>query len=258
MEKGPNQDFNEVSLPEEYLNLDDPQRYIKDDSPDTPKKRRTQWLNRNKQYLLGFLALALVVGSLLYTLVLQTGPDYIVALATSYSMPEAGRKQLEGLLSAYADDRNGDGRVRVQVQAFAFVPGTTDKAQRADAFQDLEVALLTGECMLFLHDDASFEEAGEALDGVFQYNDGSPMPAGARDFKNASIPWTDCKALTSFQPDPERLNLWDPQVFLGLCENLRVSLRAPSEAIKADGEVMAYYEANAAFMKRLQSGEKAG
>lgn len=256
MDKGPNKDYTDVSLPEEYLNLDDPQRYIKDDSPDTPKKRRTTWINRNKQYMLGLLAVALVVGSLLYTTVLQSGPDYIVGLVTSYSMPEAGRRQLEEQLAVYADDRNGDGRVRVQLQAFAFVPGTTDQAQRADAQQDLEVALLTNECMIFLHDAASFEEVADELDGILQYTDGAPMPAGAKDFENATTPWGSCAALTAFEPDPDRLNLWDPQIFLGLCEKLGVSLRAPTAAMQADSEVQAYYEANAAFVKRLQTGEK--
>ncbi len=131
--------YDDPSLPEELLYLDDPERLIRegDDTPDTPKKRRQNWMNRNMSFMMGALALMLVLGVLLYTLFLQSGPDYIVGLVTSYTMPEPGRKQLEELLTSYADDRNGDGRVMVKLQTYTFVPGTTDQAQREESLLDL-------------------------------------------------------------------------------------------------------------------------
>lgn len=238
--------------------LYDPDKLIRagDDTPDTPKKRRAGWMNKNMPYMMGALALALVVLVLVSTLFVQGGPDYIVGLVTSYTMPEPGRRQLEELLAAYADDRNGDGRVVVQLHAYAFVPNTTDKAQREEALLDLEATLLCNESMIFLHDQAALGEISSQVDGLFQYNDGTPMPQGATDFENACVAWAGCKALAGFQPDPDRLNMWDPQVFLELCQSLRVSVRAVNETIAQDAEFLAYQESSAAFAQRLLSGEK--
>lgn len=250
--------YDDPSLPEEVLHLDDPERLIRegDDSPDTPKKRRQNWMNRNMSYMMGALALVLVAGVLLYTLFLQSGPDYIVGLVTSYTMPEPGRRQLEELLASYADDRNGDGRVMVKLQSYAFVPGTTDQAQREEALLDMQVSLVSNECMIFLQDKGALNEIAGEMDGKLQYTDGTAMPQGARDFDKALIPWEDCKALFSFQPDADRLNMWDPQVYLELCQSLNVTLRAADSTILADPDMSAYHGASAAFVERLVSGEK--
>ncbi len=248
--------YGDASLPQELLNLDDPERLIRegDDTPDTPKKRRQNYLNRNKQYMFGAVALMLVLGVFLYTAFLQMGPDYIVGLVTAYTMPEPGRQQLEELLTRYADDRNGDGHVVVKLQTYVFVPDSTDKALREESLTDLQISLIGKECMIFLQDELALGEIAEEMDGVLEYTDGTPMPKGATDFENASIPWEECKALTSFEPDANRLNLWDPEIYLDLCESLRVSLCAPDEIIRGDEEMYAYYESSAAFVERLKTG----
>jgi hypothetical protein len=250
--------YDDPSLPEELLYLDDPERLIRegDDTPDTPKKRRQNWMNRNMSFMMGALALMLVLGVLLYTLFLQSGPDYIVGLVTSYTMPEPGRKQLEELLASYADDRNGDGRVMVKLQTYTFVPGTTDQAQREESLLDLQVSLISDECMIFLQDKGALHEVAGEMDGKLQYTDGTAMPQGAKDFEKALIPWGDCKALSAFQPDESRLNLWDPQIYLELCQSLNVTLRGAAGTILADPDVSAYHAASAAFVERLKSGEK--
>lgn len=238
--------------------MSSPEELIKagDTSPDTPRKRRTTWWNKNQPYLMGMLALVLVIGVVLSTTILKTAPDYIVGLVTSYSMPEAGRRQLEELLTLYADDRNGDGRVMVKLQAYAFVPDTTDIAQRDEALLDLQATLITNDCMIFLSDEVALAEIAGELDGVLQYNDGTPMPEGARDFENAGISWKECRGLSSFEPDPDRLQMWDPEIYLALCENLRVNLRAENEIIARDPEYASYHESSVAYAARLVSGEK--
>ncbi len=261
MDKKPNYEdpyYGDASIPEEFLNLDDPERLIRegDDTPDSPKKRRQNYMNRNKPYMFGAVALLLVIGTLLYTLFLQKGPDYIVGLVTAYTMPEPGRRQLEELLTAYADDRNGDGRVTVKLQAYPFVSNSSDKALREESLTSLQISLIGKECMIFLQDEGALGEIAGELDGVLQYTDGTPMPKGATDFEKASIPWGECRALASFVPDADRLNLWDPEIYLDLCESLRVSLCAPDEAIKSDKEIFSYYESSVAFVERLKSGEK--
>lgn len=261
MDKKPNYEdpyYGDASVPEEFLNLDDPERLIRegDDTPDSPKKRRQNYMNRNKPYMFGAVALLLVLGTLLYTAFLHMGPDYIIGLVTSYTMPEPGRKQLEELLTSYADDRNGDGRVMVKLQAYPFIPHSSDEALREESLTSLRVSLIGKECMIFLQDEGALGEIAGELDGVLQYQDGSPMPKGATDFENASIPWETCKALASFQPDPDRLNLWDPEIYLDLCKSLRVSLCAPDEAIQNDEEIFSYYESSAALVERLKTGEK--
>jgi len=261
MDKKPNYEdpyYGDASIPEEFLDLADPERLIRegDDTPDTPKKRRQNYVQRNKQFIFGAAALVLVLGTLLYTAFLHMGPDYIVGLVTAYTMPEPGRRQLEELLTSYADDRNGDGRVLLKLQTYTFVPNSSDQALREESLTNLQISLIGKECMVFLYDEVALDEIAGEMDGVLQYNDGTPMPKGAVDFENASTPWPECKALASFEPDPDRLNLWDPATYLGLCESLRVALCAPDEAVKSDGEIFAYYESSAGFVERLKSGEK--
>lgn len=236
--------YGDASIPQELLNLDDPEKLIRegDDTPDTPKKRRQNYINKNKQFLFGGVALMLVLGVFLYTAFLQRGPDYIVGLMTAYTMPEPGRQQLEGLLTSWADDRNGDGQVSVKLQTYVFVPNSSDEDQREEALMDLQVSLISKECMIFLHDDLALEEVQDQMEGVLD--------------ESVTASWNDCKALTSFVPDETRLNMWDPEIYLGLCESLKVSLCAPDETIRADEEMSAYYEASAAFVQRLVAGEK--
>ena len=239
--------------------MDDTEELIHagDKTPDTPQKRRQNWWHYNKQYLFGGLALLLVIGSLVYTIALRASPDYIVGLITSYSMPEAGRQQLEGLLAQYADDRNGDGHVVVQLNTYAFTPNSSDYAQREADMVKLPADLITNECMIFLHDEAALNEIASSFEGLFQYNDGTPMAEGARDFENAMTPWGDFAAFAAFEPDPDQLNMWDPQIFLELCQTLRVSVRAAQgTTIEQDEEAMAYHRANVGYLERLLTGEK--
>ncbi len=234
-----------------------------DKAPDTPQNRRRAYWNNNKHFLLGGLAVALVLGSLLYTVVLRSSPDYMVGLVTAYAMPEAGRKQLEELLTVYADDRNGDGKVVVELTAYPFVPETSDVDQWQSSMTQFTADAITNSVMVYLCDKPAMEALSGTLSqefgGYFQYTDGKAMPRDATDYENAMAPWAEFQGLAGFSPNEDRLNLWDPQVFLELCQSLHVVMRAGDvPAIQEDPEAAAYYSACTAYVERIRAGEAQG
>lgn len=249
---------------ERYL-LDDTEELIHqgDKAPDTPQNRRRAYWNNNKHFMLGGLAVALVLGSLLYTLVLRSAPDYRVGLVTAYTMPEAGRRQLEELLTAYADDRNGDGRVVVELMAYPFVPETSDVEQWQASMTQFTAEAITNTTMIYLCDKPAIEALSgtlsEEFGGYFRYTDGTAMPRDAVDYENAMAPWAEFQGLAGFTPNADRLNMWDPQVFLELCQSLHVMMRAGDvPAIQGDPDAAAYYQSCEGYMERLRAGQAGG
>ena len=63
-------------------------------APMSPKQKRQNWWYYNKFILLGVVLVALLVGSIIYSVASQVKPDYTIALMTSYTMPESGLQQL--------------------------------------------------------------------------------------------------------------------------------------------------------------------
>lgn len=52
-----------------------------------------------------------LLGGFIHSMATKVDPDYTIGLLTSFTMPETGVQQLEECIAAYADDRNGDGKV---------------------------------------------------------------------------------------------------------------------------------------------------
>lgn len=115
----------------------------------------------------------------------------------------------------------------------------------------------TNASMIYLHDETSFQLLENNFEGFFQYNDGTPMPAGATDYENAMIPWEDVKAFAEFTPTAAENDSWTAEDYQTLFEMLRVSLRAAEgSSIERSEEDMAYYEDSMALFDRLKNGEK--
>lgn len=226
--------------------------------PKTPKEKRDNWWFYHKRPLIvGLLVTALVV-SMVYSIVSKVEPDYTVTLITSYSMPQAGIEELERCIRPYADDRNGDGQVKVMVENLAF-PGIA--TQSVDTVQEQQASLVklaasasTNESMIYLHDEASFSAIEGNFEGFFLYNDGTDMPVTARDFENAMRPWSDFKAFSEFAPQAQDENFTN-DMLSKLYERLRVSVRCVSPTIEGNQKAQAYYDDSMALYKRLESGE---
>ncbi len=229
--------------------------------PGTSKEKRKNWWYYHKAPLLvGLVALA-VLFSIFYSIFSKVKPDYSVGLITSYTMPDSGREELERCLAEYADDRNGDGKVVVNVVCYVF---STTTPSTSDALQQQQAAvarfagdILANESMIYLHNEEAFTFMQEDFSGFFLYKDGTPMPETATDYENAMVLWEEIPALSEFVPQTEEGETFDSDMLLQLFEKLRVSVRsAEGTSITRKEKDMKYYEDSMAFYQRLLKGEK--
>lgn len=224
--------------------------------PVTPKQKRQNWWYYNKVILIVVVFAAFIVGSVIYSVASQVEPDYVIGLITSYTMPEDGIQQLEKCITPYADDRNGDGKVTVNVVNYMFSSNTAEYEQFEASFVKFTADCTINESMIFLHDEQSFDLLKNNFEAFFLYNDGSTMPEGSFDFENAMTPWKDIKVLNDFQPETSENDLWSPEVYRQLYEKLRVSVRAAEgTSIEKDEKDLLYHQDSVKLFQRLKSGE---
>ncbi len=229
--------------------------------PETPKEKRKNWWYYHKGPLIAGLLVFAALFSIFFSIFSKVKPDYTVGVMTSYTMPDSGRMELERCLTEYADDRNGDGKVVVNVVCYVF---STSMPSSADALQQQQAAVarfagdvLANESMIFLHNEEAFAFMQEDFRGFYQYNDGTPMPETASDYENAMIPWKEIPALSEFVPKTEEEDSFDSDMLRQLFEDLRVSVREEEgTSITRKEKDMEYYEDSIAFYQRLLKGEK--
>lgn len=91
----------------------------------TAKDKRKNWWYYNKRILAAVILVSALVIYFAYSILSKVEPDYTIGLLTSYSMPDNGLKELERCITPYADDRNGDGQVVVDVVNYAYSGSST-------------------------------------------------------------------------------------------------------------------------------------
>ena len=228
--------------------------------PETGREKRANWWFYHKVHLLVALIMAGVLFSIVYSIVSQVEPDYTIGLITSYNMPDEARAQMEAHMARYGRDRNGDGRVVVQINNYVFaseMKTTTDYQAIQASMTRFAGDTALNECMIYFHDEAGFDSLRENFSGFFQYNDGSPMPEEAADYENAMRTWDELRGFDDFAPELSGINNWTPGILLKLCGRLRFSVRTAENASFAqDEEEMAYYRDSLELLDRLLSGEK--
>lgn len=248
---------------ERYLRgMKDEPAFQREQKEMTPAEKRRNWWYYHKLMILGAVVLLAILVSIFWSIFGKTKPDYTIALTTSFDMPEAGIYELERCISEYADDRNGDGKVKVTVQNYVFPgqgPTSPDDADRQIVSMSKFVAdFVTNDSMILLYDETALLILETDLEGLFLYNDGSNMPDGASDFENAWTEWKDCKAFASFTPVLDDDLSFDSETMQVLYNRLRMSIRkAEDTSIERDEKSLAYHADSLELYHRLISGEKA-
>ena len=110
----------------------------------------------------------------------KVDPDYTIGLLTSFTM--AGNRRAaagRNVLPAYADDRNGDGKVVIQVSNYVM----SDDASADPSAQEAAWVRFTADAslnatMIYLHDSTAFSVLEGDFAGFFQYKDGTPYARG--------------------------------------------------------------------------------
>lgn len=230
---------------------------------ETPADKRKNWWYYHKSHVVAGLLVFAFFAAVLYSVLSKTKPDYTVAVMTSYTMPENGQNELERLFEQYADDRNGDGKVAVDVVCYVFssaMPSTSDALQQQQAaVARFAGDILSNESMIFLHNKEAFDFMKADFGGFFQYTDGSPMPADAADFENVMTPWSEIQALSDFVPVTSEGDAFDSDGLRQLFSELRVSVRqVEGTSIEKSEKDMAYHRDSLAFYQRIMAGEKPG
>lgn len=225
----------------------------------TAKDKTKNWWYYNKvKLLLGIIAVILV-GSFVYSIVSKVQPDYTVSLMTSYTMPMDGMEQLKSRLEEYGDDRNGDGKVVVDLLNYVMSDSVanTDPTQLQASMVRFTAEASSNTSIIYLHDEAAFSFMMGNFAGFFEYTDGKTMPEDAMDFEKAMIPWADVKAFETMEIKEVKSEMMSQDVLAQLYERLRVSVRgAEGTSIEKKEASMQYYQDSKAFLERLKTGEK--
>ncbi len=224
----------------------------------TKKDKAKNWWYYNKRILLFVAIVAAVAFSWIYSVVTKVEPDYTVGMITSFSLPSEVTEELERYLEPFCEDRNGDGKVKVIVSNYVFGDNSSnqDYQMTQAAYTRFAGDAAIGSCMIYIHDQDGLSALGDGLDGFFLYNDGGTMPEGARDFDNASRPWSDYEGLEDFTADGNELNNWTPEVVQELCKRLSISLRTTEGAVEKDEKLTAYHQDSVKLLERLERGER--
>lgn len=104
---------------ERYLIGVNPDELKKKETPAAPQTPQGKWENfwyHYKWLVIGLTAVALLIVVLCGQCAARTEPDYMICMVTTQEVGPIADARLEELLTPYANDRNGDGKVRVEVR----------------------------------------------------------------------------------------------------------------------------------------------
>ena len=161
------------------------------------------------------------------------------------------------VLPAYADDRNGDGKVVIQVSNYVM----SDDASADPSAQEAAWVRFTADAslnatMIYLHDSTAFSVLEGDFAGFFQYKDGTLMPEDATDYENAMYSWDDIAAFANLQPVGSEDGMYTPEMISELFSRLRVSVRAAEgSSIEKKEKDMDYYNDSMALFERMKNDE---
>lgn len=164
-----------------------------DDPNLTRSQRRDNWWRYHWLHVLcGTLAVIVLCG-VLWERVHREEYDASVALVTRYTVTPEEVASLQRALEAACPDFDGDGQVRVAVNAIQIDYTSTDMDDAAIQVMTTSVDKLnsdfyTRQSGIFLLDDPeNFQQNHQAL----TYLDGSTPPENAMDWENMTRPWSD-------------------------------------------------------------------
>lgn len=166
----------------------------KDVKPDEPKEltkkeKHANWWHYHKLMLLIIALAAALVISFIWEMVSKVEPDFQLAYVGEYALDMQSVEQLEQALNALAPDRNGDGKILVQVTSFV----VNEEDPMAYATQMSLVAdMSVGQSDFYLlADPVDFQESY----GMLTMTDGSEFDEGMDPEGTERVAFADCAGL---------------------------------------------------------------
>lgn len=170
---------------------------VKPDEPKqlTEKEKRANWWYYHRIHICVGAAVLLLLASFVWELVSKVEPDYQIAYVGGYALEDGAAEKLEARLTELGLDRNGDGRVVVQVNSFVM----NEEDPMAYATQiSLTADISVGTSTFFLLEDpVSFQ----ADYGVLTMEDGSVFDDGMDPAGCIRRRLEDCAALADLEID---------------------------------------------------------
>ena len=181
----------DIPVASEYL-----LKKYKDVKPDEPiqlteKEKRQNWWHYHRIHVLVGVVILGLIGSFIWELVSKEEPDYQVAYIGEYAPPFDSEDNLEAILEARLPDRDGDGKVSVQVNSYVI----NDSDPNAYASQvALAGDIYLGSSSVFIVEDPM---EAQSMYGIFYQEDGS-VPEDEADVQSCeSYAWKDCPVVSS-------------------------------------------------------------
>ena len=178
----------------------------------TKQEKAANWWHYHKLYVgIAVIAVVLVVW-MVHDVVTRVRPDYRVGDVGSSNLPTDTVTALENTLAAYCDDRNGDGKVVVELVQYDL--DFDSESENTDAYiQMADVTRLSADLSsedgpyIFIMQDTDYAQQFAETIGVLQYLDGT-MPDTENVDENDNVivdwtkmvyRWTDCPVLTGLE-----------------------------------------------------------
>ena len=125
----------------------------------------------NKIYIIAVTAIAAIAVFLIYDLVTTVKPDVAVLFIADDTQVQFVAEDMEDVLAKYAQDYNGDGKVKIRV---SYTPAAPDMDEMSSMYYHggdqvkLSAEFMGSDTIMVIGDDSSFGVIGiEAGDGVF-------------------------------------------------------------------------------------------
>ena len=178
----------------------------------TKQEKAANWWYYHKLYVgIAVIAVVLVVW-MVHDVVTRVRPDYRVGYVGSSNLPTDTVTALENTLAAYCDDRNGDGKVVVELVQYNL--DFDSESENTDAYTQMaDVTRLSADLSsedgpyIFIMQDTDYAQQLAETAGDLQYLDGT-MPDTENVDENDNVivdwtkmvyRWTDCPVLTGME-----------------------------------------------------------
>lgn len=149
----------------------------KDDTPMqplTPKQKRQNFWYYYKWWILSGIAILIIISVCVWQMVTTVEPDYLCVLVTRDVLNDADVTSMELDMQKVAEDLNGDGKIKIQVENLALsqYAGGVRNPQAEMNSQKLMAYLVSADAMFYVFDDTCYKDylaklKESAADGIF-------------------------------------------------------------------------------------------
>ena len=219
------------------------------------EKRKNFWYYNKWKFLIGALLIALAV-YFIASVVMRVKPDYEIALMTPGGFSDPALEQFESKRASLGEDRNGDGKVVVQINKYSFgnTSGQTAMVDTAKIVADLDAC----QSMIFITDTVSLDNLIPSVGSSFfvDLETWDPVPDNLNDLTPIRAPYPEWKAFEDFRLDDVYFHTDSDEYTEKLMGRLRISLRTIVDTRHEDSKSkQEYFEASKTLVERVLSGE---